>query len=186
MRTVTSLRFDAGSVSLNLVATVGRRSGDPVERLTSTERLRDWLEGVGLPPPEHLTEDDLARARALRESLHQLFHDTLARRPPDVAALRAVNAAVSACPPGLAAGEDGVTLSTRSSEAVLAVVAADAIRILAGTERLDVRICEADDCRMLFLGHGQRARRWCSSERCGNRARVSAHRARAARETQHR
>jgi predicted RNA-binding Zn ribbon-like protein len=61
-----------------------------------------------------------------------------------------------------------------------ALVAADAIRIVTGHERGDLRVCNADDCRMLYLAHGRRARRWCSSERCGNRSRVAAHRARAA------
>ncbi len=46
------LRFDAGRVCLDLVATVGGRLGDePVERLDGPGRLGQWLLGAGLLPP---------------------------------------------------------------------------------------------------------------------------------------
>jgi predicted RNA-binding Zn ribbon-like protein len=123
--TVDELRFDAGSVSLNLVATVGRRFGAPVERLHSEARLVEWLAGVGLAG----SRADLDGLRALREHLDALFRAALAGDPPPAAA--------------------------------------------------SLRVCAADDCRMLYLARDGRERRWCSSERCGNRSRVAAHRARA-------
>lgn len=43
-----ALRFDAGTLCLNLVATVGRRPGVPVERMGDAERLEAWCRGVGL------------------------------------------------------------------------------------------------------------------------------------------
>jgi predicted RNA-binding Zn ribbon-like protein len=63
---------------------------------------------------------------------------------------------------------------------ILALIAADAVRIVAGADRAALRVCQADDCRMIYLAHGRHPRRWCSSERCGNRSRVAAHRARRA------
>ena len=182
---VATLRFDAGSLSLNLVATVARRFGEPLDRLHSLERLYDWLDGVGLTLSGSLSEDDLARVRSLREHLDELFRCALAGRRPLAAALERVNAAAAGAPPRLRATGAGIALAQpaaggRTLDPALALIAADAIRILAGNERLDLRSCEADDCRMLYLAHGRHARRWCSSERCGNRSRVAAHRARAA------
>lgn len=182
---VGALRFDAGSVSLNLVATVGRRFGQPVERLTSVERLRDWLSGAGLPLSAELTDEDVDHARRFREHLHELFRSALAGRRPPAAALAQVNTALADCVPRLRTSRAELTLAGRASGAgkldpVIALIAADAIRIVAGLGRIDLRVCEADDCRMLYLGYGRRARRWCSSEHCGNRSRVAAHRARAA------
>jgi predicted RNA-binding Zn ribbon-like protein len=49
---VPDLRFDAGSLALNLVATLGGRHATPVERLDGPGRLRAWCEGVGLPVPD--------------------------------------------------------------------------------------------------------------------------------------
>jgi predicted RNA-binding Zn ribbon-like protein len=172
---VQALRFDAGSLSLNLVATVGRRFGEPVERLSSVERLRAWLSGIGLEVTGRLTDWDVARVRRFREHVDELFRCALAGRRLPTDACAAVNTAVAASVPQLRATPGGVTL-----DSALALVAADAIRIVASRERIDLRICEADDCRMLYLGYGRRIRRWCSSEHCGNRSRVAAHRSRVA------
>lgn len=63
---VRALRFDAGSLSLDLVATVGRRPSTPVERLGDHDRLRAWCGGVGL------TLRDGEDATALLGALHEL------------------------------------------------------------------------------------------------------------------
>ena len=42
-----------------------------------------------------------------------------------------------------------------------------------------VRECAADDCAIVFYDESRsNNRRWCSMQRCGNRAKVRAHRAR--------
>ncbi len=180
-----ALRFDAGSLSLNLVATVGRRFGEPVERLDSLPRLSEWLTGVGLAVSASFDEGDLARIHSLREQLDEVFRSALAGRQPPARAIEAVNAAAAAAVPGLRATGRGLALASpppggRQLDPVRALIAADATRILAGEERFALRSCEAEDCRMLYLAPGRRARRWCSSEHCGNRSRVAAHRARKA------
>jgi predicted RNA-binding Zn ribbon-like protein len=178
-----ALRFDAGSLSLNLVATVARRFADPAERLTTVKRLKGWLSSVGLDVDTALTGEDLARLRRLRESLDELFRCALAGTQPSAVALAEVNTAAASSVLQLSPNGTGLAVARDAAsplDAVMALVAADAIRIVTGHERADLRVCNADDCRMLYLTHGRRARRWCSSERCGNRSRVAAHRARAA------
>ena len=180
---VGALRFDAGSLSLNLVATVARRFSDPVERLISVKRLRRWLSSIGLDVDAALTDEDLARIRRLRESLDELFRCALAGTQPSTVALAEVNTAAASSVLQLSSNGIGLAVARDAAsplDAVMALVAADAISIVTGHERGDLRVCSADDCRMLYLAHGRRARRWCSSERCGNRSRVAAHRARAA------
>jgi predicted RNA-binding Zn ribbon-like protein len=184
-RQLSALRFDAGSLSLNLVATVARRFAAPLERLASVDRLRAWLAGSGLEMTAALEEEDLGRVRRLREHLDELFRSAVAGAQPPAAALAEVNAAVASYPPQLSAAQDGPVLTRPGSTAgaldpVLALIAADAIRILVSGDRGNLRTCAAADCRMLYLAHGRRQRRWCSSQRCGNRSRVAAHRARAA------
>lgn len=175
-----ALRFDAGSLSLNLVGTVGRRFGEPIERLTSVDRLCEWLAGVGLDPVSASNDEDLTQIRRLRETLHSLFRAALAGDRPPTSVLDEVNATLAGGVPQLVATRAGVRLSSPTIEPVLALIAADAIRIVAGSAHDDLRACEAPDCRMLYLAHGRRPRRWCSSDHCGNRSRVAAHRARAA------
>ena len=48
-----------------------------------------------------------------------------------------------------------------------------------GTLRDRVRECAGDNCQLIFLDTSRPGnRRWCSMERCGNRSKVRAHRAR--------
>ncbi|MFJ2967504.1 CGNR zinc finger domain-containing protein [Streptomyces collinus] len=45
-----------------------------------------------------------------------------------------------------------------------------------------VRVCGADECALRFVDRSPaRNRRWCSMSRCGNRAKVRLHQARARR-----
>jgi predicted RNA-binding Zn ribbon-like protein len=62
----------------------------------------------------------------------------------------------------------------------LSTVARDAVELFGrrGTDR--IRSCSADDCELVFYDESRsNNRRWCSMQRCGNRAKVRAHRARA-------
>jgi predicted RNA-binding Zn ribbon-like protein len=179
---VGALRFDAGSLALNLVATVGRRYGESLERLDSVPRLRDWLAGVGLPDIR-VSEDDLAASRELREHLEILFRSAVTSKRPPRLSVEHVNAVGALASPALRTSGSRLALATSSGsgfDSLRALIAQDAIRTLTGNERHDLRVCAADDCRMLYLSRGRRDRRWCSSGRCGNRSRVAAHRARAA------
>ncbi|MFE7130281.1 CGNR zinc finger domain-containing protein [Streptomyces sp. NPDC057638] len=51
--------------------------------------------------------------------------------------------------------------------------------VLTGPHAHRVRVCAAHDCQLLFADTSRPGRRrWCSMERCGNREKVRAHRAR--------
>ncbi|CAM5430611.1 hypothetical protein SVIOM342S_04936 [Streptomyces violaceorubidus] len=67
------LRFDAGTLCLNLVATVGRRPEAPVERMGDTERLEAWCRGVGVTLEEGYDPEDVLRSlHALRAAAHDI------------------------------------------------------------------------------------------------------------------
>ena len=181
---VGALRFDAGSLALNLIATVGRRYGAPIERLDTAARLDEWLTGVGLSRAGSPSDEDLTAIRELREHLEVLFRHVVAATRPPRSVVEYVNAAAAIAQPALHSTSTGLALArspTGDLDPIRALLAQDAIRILGSGERFHLRVCDADDCRMLYLSHGRRDRRWCSSERCGNRSRVAAHRARLAR-----
>lgn len=63
--------------------------------------------------------------------------------------------------------------------AVMSTVARDAIDVFGGPAAARLKRCEGSRCALLFVdtsrpGH----RRWCSMDRCGNRAKAAAHRRR--------
>ena len=92
MREATSdplrtLRYDAGSPVLDLVATVGRRgSGKGIERLTETT-LMAWLAQMSL----QADASDLQDLRVLREAVARLLDVAMSRRPPRPEDIATVN-----------------------------------------------------------------------------------------------
>ncbi|MFC5722722.1 CGNR zinc finger domain-containing protein [Streptomyces gamaensis] len=185
------LRFDAGRLCLDLVATVGGRlSEEPVERLDSPERLRSWLLGSGLVPhgtPLGAVDTGwLGRFRAARDLLHRVVHAEVEGRAAD-SDLERVNALAASSPLALRAVRttDGRLVRTLAGPpdcaALLGQIARDAVELLTDpAARGALRRCEGETCSLVYLDTSRgRRRRWCSSEVCGNRERVARHRRRA-------
>ncbi|MBD0841938.1 MULTISPECIES: CGNR zinc finger domain-containing protein [unclassified Streptomyces] len=185
------LRFDAGRICLDLLATT-----HPVERLDSVQVLCAWITGSGLVPPgtvlTHADASWLVGFRELRGRVGQLVRGALqaeerSRRSYD-RALAGVNDTARAAPPAPRAvrAQDGLLVRelARPPEraALLGAVARDAVELLTDpVARAGLRQCEGDNCPIVYLDTSRgRRRRWCSSEVCGNRERVARHRRRAA------
>ncbi|WP_328976733.1 CGNR zinc finger domain-containing protein [Streptomyces canus] len=179
------LRFDAGRISLDLLATT-----HPEERLDSTEVLCAWIVGSGLVPDgTDLTHADpswLVGFRELRGRIGQLV-----RGAPGHGydlALAHVNDVARAAPPAPRAVRDEGGSLVRELDgppgcaALLGAIARDAVGLLTDpVARAAIRECEGDNCPIVYLDTSRgRRRRWCSSEVCGNRERVARHRRRAA------
>ncbi|WP_405872286.1 MULTISPECIES: CGNR zinc finger domain-containing protein [unclassified Streptomyces] len=183
------LRFDAGRICLDLLATT-----HPEERFDSLEVLRAWITGAGLAPPgtplAHADSSWLVGFRELRGQVGQLIRGGLAaeRRPSYDIALTRVNEIARVSPPAPRAvrGEDGSLLRELDGPpecaALLGAIARDAIELLTDpVARAGLRQCEGDNCPIVYVDSSRgRRRRWCSSEVCGNRERVARHRRRAA------
>ncbi|MEU2716771.1 ABATE domain-containing protein [Streptomyces sp. NPDC007205] len=185
------LRFDAGRICLDLLATT-----HPAERLDSAEALCAWIGGAGLVPEGtelgHADASWLVGFRELRAHLGLLVRNCGNSRVPDTSsyarALGRVNEAARAAPPALRAvcGEEGGLVRELADPptcaGLLALVARDAVELLTDpVARAAVRECEGDSCPLVYLDTSRgRRRRWCSSEVCGNRERVARHRRRAA------
>ncbi|MFF1547317.1 CGNR zinc finger domain-containing protein [Streptomyces sp. NPDC058291] len=189
------LRFDAGRICLDLMATA-----HPCERLDGVRALCAWIHGCGLVPPgAPLTLADAAwpgAFRELRRDVGRLVHGWLAQggcgpvggMGPYDGALARVNDAARAVPlvPRAVRGEDGSLVRAldrpAGCAALLATVARDTVELLTDpVARAGLRQCAGDDCPLVYVDMSRgRRRRWCSSEVCGNRERVARHRRRTA------
>jgi predicted RNA-binding Zn ribbon-like protein len=175
------LRFDTGAAWLDLLASVGNAYGaDPVERLTGPPAVQRWLDHHGLSPERAPTDADVADARALRETLRLLTIAVLDGAPVPAAPLAALQRWLDADVPLRAVERAGRPAAGQppTPAAALARVARQALEHLGGPEAAHLHACSDDECRMAFLDPAGR-RRWCAPGRCGVRARVRAHRARA-------
>lgn len=177
------LGHDARRVSLNLLATLGGRRD---ERLVDKAALTEWLVEQGLvDAPYRVGDEDVERMRAFRASLLAVVEAELSGERPSSADVEVINAAAAVAettlrlklgPQGLCR-EEG---QPRCQE-ILGVIARDGIALLTGPQRDLLSECAARQCRGIYLDTSPgRNRRWCSPARCGNRARVAAHRARRA------
>ena len=176
-------RFDAGSLSLNFVATVRHRGAEPRDLLTSPAALRKWLHLAGFFPIDNSpSQNEYEEAVLLRESIHAAIQSIILDAQPESGDIARINQA-SAFPPAipqLHAAAASVTWETDNPvKACLADIARDAITIMTGAERNRLKRCESGGCRMLFLDNSPaNRRRWCAMSICGNREKIRSHRQR--------
>ncbi|MFJ3904073.1 ABATE domain-containing protein [Streptomyces sp. NPDC090025] len=177
---VESGGYDAGRVCLGL-------ADEPLDR---PEALVRFLRVSGVVPAgtrlRGLDRRWLGPFRELRDCVAELVAAHLEGRPARPAALELLNAlAAASAPPAPRAvrTRSGLLVRTLSGEpdcrALLATVARDAVDLLTDpAARALLRRCEGPGCRRCYLDTSRGGRRrWCSSEACGNRARVARHRA---------
>lgn len=174
--------FRLGTVlATSFTGTLSERYGEPVERIPTPQRLRDWLAQYGLHADD-CTEVQLDRARELREAIHQVGTAAASGRPLPRAALRVVNAASATGRAVAVLAPDGTRqwqLGTdQPVEDALGVVAADAIEIIAGERDGRLALCASPTCRaVIFDTSRSRSRRWCDMNTCGNREKKARFRA---------
>ncbi|MEU6577866.1 CGNR zinc finger domain-containing protein [Streptomyces sp. NPDC046805] len=179
------LRFDAGSLSLNLIATTGRRPSTPIERMGDIDRLRAWCKETGLTV--HPDEDLVGLLDALHE-LRACAYDVTAgylhRRAPQEDSVRLLNQLARVNPPApqLEADADSLPATAGSpglsAPALLSLIARDLITLISDPkQRQQLRECDSEICRMIYLDAAQgRPRKWCSMQRCGNSTKAARHR----------
>ena len=125
----------------------------------------------------------VASARRLRASLRRIFEGEVRGTGAPERDLSLLNRILTK-----AGGSRGLRTTVRGFgwgwlsetggvERALWPVAFSAARLLAGPDLVRLKAC--DNCHRLFLDASRnRSRRWCDMQGCGNRAKVSRHRAR--------
>lgn len=178
MVTEDGFRFDCGATWLNLLATRGRTFGArPVERMATAADLATWLERCELSPIRPPGEDDLRRARWLRETLRELALATIDGRRPAPEAVAGLAEFLADDPIRLTADDRLRREQPATAGRALARIARQAADHLTGVDRLALKSCPEHDCRGVFTDPPGR-RRWCPSPACASRGRVRALRAR--------
>ena len=170
--------FDGGRLCLDFVGTRGDRAHHWIERLRDPEDLGRWIVEAGLGErPPGTTPAALRQAQELREAICRALYAGMAQDELDAADAAVINEAARRPPlaPNLDPRSRGIRWSAGPCSAALALVARDAVDLLA-SEKLDrVRECAAPNCSLLFLDESRAGqRRWCSMTRCGNRSKAAA------------
>lgn len=161
--------FDAGADSLDFTA------GPDSE-------VRHWIaERFERVPEAEIGERELADALALRAAIARVAASVADGEPCQHDDIDTLNlfAATPDVPPVLAGGRRQAGAGRIRVGQALSSLARDAI-VNVGGDPERIRRCAAPDCRLVFHDESRTGtRRWCSMQRCGNRAKVRAFRDRA-------
>lgn len=172
--------FDSGSLALDFAWT-GPVNGERRETLHSPGDLGRWLAARFPTVDAFPGERELSDALMLRAAIAGLAVAGVSDSPAAASDIDVVNlfAATPDVPPALAGGSRQAGASTVRSTQALSTIARDAVRVFGSDLAERLRECAAEDCGHLYLDTSRSGnRRWCSMQRCGNRAKVRAHRAR--------
>ena len=153
---------------------------DPGDELATPAQLQSWLQARGLlKRGRRVSRAEHREALELRNAL-RIF---LAAAPPGRAsAMGPLTASATRFPLEVTASRDRVLdLRPVAGRATggLGGVLAELVR-LSDSGRLErVKICDSDECRWVFYDRSKPGnRRWCSSDRCGNREKTRTYRKR--------
>ncbi|MFH9401201.1 CGNR zinc finger domain-containing protein [Streptomyces sp. NPDC017638] len=183
----TTIRFRQGSgrLCLDFARTLRfRGTAAAVEELPDAEALAAWVRQCGPCPAGagDATPALVRTAHELREAIHRLIGAARSGGRPDAATRALVNeAAAHPVPvPALTASGRLAWHAGDPVRATLALVARDALDLVASPAVDRVRDCAGAACGALFLDTSRPGtRRWCSMDTCGNRAKKAALRRRS-------
>ncbi|SDZ43195.1 Conserved protein containing a Zn-ribbon-like motif, possibly RNA-binding [Asanoa ishikariensis] len=181
-----SFWFDAGAVCLDFAHTGGEGQYAVFESLHEPADLAAWL---ATPPLSvvvtvPVSARELTAAKTLRQAIWVAAHARASGEalPQDVVAT--INRAAAGAPLQPSLALDGTTAlwasPVRATQA-LSSLAREMIDLLSGPLASRIRECASDNCPLVFVDSSRPgARRWCAMERCGNRHKLRALRARRA------
>jgi predicted RNA-binding Zn ribbon-like protein len=176
-------RFGLGHVTLELLATLAGRFGEPAERLGEPGDLARWLEQARLAPATRCDERTLADARSLREAIYRAVGRARRGMQPRRDDVELINAWARRPVRTSQIGRHLTRAWTgpEPADAALAELARASVELVTGPELARIRNCARDGCSLLFIDRSRPGRRrWCSMARCGNRSKTAHYRSRRA------
>jgi len=174
----TDTRIQPEPLSIRFANTRYATRGQLFDGIDTSESLRNWLVQNDLPD-KPASDADIEAFVSLRDTIRDLIAQILHGPAGSAAQVALLNRLAAAAPrwPQLVADVTGwrVVEESRGTglDHALAVIAQDAVLLLGGPLRADLRSCQAPGCVQFFVRNHPR-REWCSTA-CGNRARAARH-----------
>lgn len=177
-------RFEPGSLALAFAMTGPGTDDGPLAHFQTLRRVSDlerWAADLLRGPRLQATDQDLDLAVRLQAAIWSVADALIDRRPVPAVDSEVLNelAAQPSLVPRLLPGPTRTWVGAQGVRSVLSSVARDAIDVFGGPCAERLKRCEGSRCALVFVDTSRSGRRrWCSMERCGNRAKVAAHRRR--------
>ena len=176
--------FEPGSLAMAFTLTGPGTHEGPLATFQTLRRpsdLEGWVREVVGAEGLQASEGDLALAVGLQAAIWNVADALIDRRPIPEGGREVLNelAAEPSLVPHLLPGPRQGWVGVRGMPSVLSTVARDAIDVIGGPRAARLKRCDGSRCALVFVDTSRSGRRrWCSMERCGNRAKVAAHRRR--------
>jgi predicted RNA-binding Zn ribbon-like protein len=173
-------RFDPGSPAFAFSVT-GHPFDERFETLHEPKDLEQWAGDVLGATRVRATRSSVSEAKRLRAAIWNAAAAVMDGRAVPTSDRSTLNAFAAA--PSLAPrlDPDGTRSweSSAAASALFSSLARDMIEVATGQLASRVKRCEGANCAIPFVDTSRPgSRRWCSMDRCGNRAKVAAHRRR--------
>ncbi|MDQ4131636.1 MAG: CGNR zinc finger domain-containing protein [Actinomycetota bacterium] len=182
-----TFRFDPGALCLEFAVTGGDEDQGAFETLRAPVDLERWAESTLDLVMHTVTMRDLVEARRLRAAVWRLADARIARRVLGADDVDALNRSAARPPLVPRIDDQGrrVFAAPATATQLLSTVARDAVDLFTGPFANRIRRCSGTNCTLVFVDTSRPGRRrWCSMERCGNRAKVNTFRQRQRKEDQ--
>ena len=172
----------AEPLAVELHNTLYASQGHLLDGLVDSGSAAAWLQALGdrLPAGGAGPAPDRHELTALRQVVRDVLHAVIEGEATTRADVDALNRASARAPHSPAARwRRGLPPQpatrfhgARRADIVISAIAADAIDLITGPSREQLKACGAPGCVLVFKEHPRRE--WCSSA-CGNRARQARH-----------
>jgi predicted RNA-binding Zn ribbon-like protein len=176
--------FEPGSLAMAFAVTGPGTDVGPLaqfQTLRNGSDLERWAADVVGTPRLKVAHRDLEVALRLQAAIWRVAGALIDGQPVPEGDREVLNelAAQPGLVPRLLPGPNRTWVGIKGVRSLLSSVAQDAIDVLGGPRGARLKRCEGSRCSLLFVDTSRSGRRrWCSMERCGNRAKVAAHRRR--------
>ena len=171
--------FDSGALALDFAYTGAMGDNPAWETLHAASDLGAWLDERFDEVDGTASEGELRDALALRAAIARSATAFSRGEDPPGDDVDVINlfAATPDIPPVLAGGRRQAGRSSARVGQTLSAMAREAVDLFSSEERERIRECAASGCGLVFYDESRsNNRRWCSMQRCGNRAKVRKHR----------
>ena len=151
----------------------------PSDALASRAEAQAWMRAHDMLMPRHLlSEEEYRRALSAASGIARFPRGCARRAQPNRDIGEGLEKAAAAFPLLLTTAQNGLALGPKGANRLGHVLAE--LNHLVETAQLDrLKMCESPECHWVFFDRTKPAnRRWCSSDRCGNRLKVRAFRER--------
>ena len=176
--------FEPGSLALAFAVTGPGTNEGPLALFQTLRRPSDlerWASDVVGAAGLQATDRDLEPAVRLQAAIWSVADALIDGQPVPEGDRQVLNerAAQPCLVPRLLPGPTRTWVGVQGVTSLMSSIARDAIDVLGGPRAARLKRCEGSRCSLLFVDTSRSGRRrWCSMERCGNRAKVAGHRRR--------